>query len=137
MKTCSTCKVDKPISEFQPRRKGSERLHSACRQCTSMYLAEYRAAHKDRITAQKKAWAIKNKDYKAEQDRRYAQMYPERREAARQKWKLANPDKDRAAKAANRADRIMRVPAWADRDQIKAYYNVCASAVVARFPTTS
>jgi hypothetical protein len=86
----------------------------------------YRQANKERIAAQKKAWVESNREHVRELERKYAVSNAVNKEAARQKWKTANPNKDRAAKAANRADRIMRAPAWADKERIKAYYNVCA-----------
>lgn len=96
-----------------------------CEVCVAKYMKAYREANKDRIALQKKAWAEVNRNHKAAQDKNYALANKEARATARNKWKAANPDKDRAAKAANRADRIMRVPAWANRERIRSYYNVC------------
>lgn len=118
MKMCSTCKLSKPMAEYQPRSKGSARLHTACRECTAKYMAEYRAANKERMAAQKKAWAEENKEHKAEQDRGYAQANPEARRAARNKWIKLNPGKDAAAKALNKIARKKRVPGWLTSDDL-------------------
>ena len=141
MKTCSKCGIDKPLSCFAKREGASDGHRGQCYTCMrerrrvtnapqtkqiSEYMKAYRQANKERITAQKKAWVESNREYVRELERKYAVSNAVNKEAARQKWKIANPDKDRAAKAANRADRIRRVPAWASRERIKAYYNVCA-----------
>ena len=118
MKTCSTCKEQKPLADYQPRSKSSSRLHSACRKCTAKYMAEYRAAHKQKIAAQKKAWVDANREHKAAQDKAYAQANPESRRAARNKWIELNPGKDSAAKAFNKAARKKRTPKWLTSDDL-------------------
>ena len=117
-KACVDCNVDITFT-YNPK-------HGVrCVVCVAKYMKAYREEHKERIAAQKKAWAEANRDHKAAQDKGYARANPEARAAARNKWKSANPDKDRAAKAVNRADRIMRVPSWANRERIRSYYNIC------------
>ena len=133
MKTCSTCKVSKPLADYQPRSKDSQRLHTACRVCTAKYMAKYRAAHQEKIAAQKKAWAEANKDYKAAQDKAYAQANPEARRIARAKWAAANPKLNRMVKEAwaksnpakrqascikRRAAKLNRTPNWLTSDDL-------------------
>lgn len=141
MKTCSKCGETKPLEAFAVRKDSADGYRGKCREChrehkrayeasraeiTSIYMKEYRNAHKERIAAQKKAWVERNRDHVRQLERGYAVTNAANKTIARKKWVEANPDKDRAAKAANRADRIMRVPVWADRERIKTYYNVCA-----------
>lgn len=118
MKTCSTCKAPKPLTDYQPRSNGSTRLHTACKSCTAKYMAEYRAAHKEKIAAQKKSWVENNREHKAAQDKGYAQANPEARRASRNKWILLNPGKDAAAKALNKASRKKRIPKWLTSDDL-------------------
>lgn len=89
-----------------------------CHDCVAKYMAEYRAANKERIAAHKKAWAEENKEHKAAQDRGYAQANPEGRRAARNKWIALNPGKDAAAKALNKVARKKRVPKWLTADDL-------------------
>ena len=96
-----------------------------CKGCVAKYMKAYREANKERIAAQKKAWVEGNRDHVRNLEKGYAVTNAANKNAARNRWKSSNPDKDRAAKAANRADRIMRVPAWANRERIRSYYNVC------------
>lgn len=92
--------------------------------------------------ARVKAWRASNPEKWAEQSKRYAQKYPEKRVAAVIKWKNANPDKaaevakksrikhkDRvnANKAFYRATKRNRTPAWLtdfDKLKIKCIYSI-------------
>ncbi len=141
MKTCSKCGESKPLTLFRKRKGALDGRRGQCCACqsahkrayeltraeqTQAYMREYRAANKERIATQKKDWVEANREHVRQLERGYAVTNAANKTIARNKWKAANLDKDRAAKAANRADRIMRVPAWADRERIKSYYNVCA-----------
>jgi hypothetical protein len=102
---------------------GANAAHSAfpsrgrqCKVCVSAYNKTYRASNGSRISASKKQWAVDNADYKAEQDRKYAQLHPDKRARARGKWDAANPGKSSAAKKLNATARKKRAPAWLTDD---------------------
>lgn len=97
-----------------------------CKACVAKYHAMYRTKNSARIAAQKKAWKESNVEHIRALEKKYSVTNAKNKAAARKKWASANPDKEKSAKAANRADRIMRVPAWSNREKIKAYYNVCS-----------
>lgn len=84
----------------------------ACKKCVSEYNRQYREKHKEKISAQKKAWKIRNADHVKEKDRAYADANPEKRVAARNKWKQNNKYLDRAAKAKYRLNNKGKVQAW-------------------------
>jgi hypothetical protein len=108
-RACVDCAVD--ITNSYTSKHGMR-----CKSCVAKYHKAYRAANAERISENKKQWAIKNADHKAEQDRLYAQRHPEKRTLARKKWSEANPGEDRAAKAKNHAARIKRTPTWLSED---------------------
>lgn len=117
-KTCIDCDTDITFA-YNPK-------HGVrCKDCISKYMKSYREANKERIASQKKAWVEANRDHVRNLEKSYAVTNAANKSLARNKWKASNPEKDRASKAANRADRIMRVPAWANRERIRSYYNVC------------
>jgi hypothetical protein len=102
---------------------GANAAHSAfpsrgrqCKVCVAAYNKIYRANNGLRISASKKQWAVCNADYKAEQDRKYAQLHPDKRATARSKWDAANPGKSSAAKKLNATARKKRAPAWLTDD---------------------
>jgi len=110
-RSCSDCGVDITFT-YNPKHG------TRCSLCISKYMAAYRAANKERIAAQKKAWAEENKEYKAAQDRGYAIANPEARRASRMKWVKLNPGKDAAAKTLNRLARKKRAPSWLTSDDL-------------------
>lgn len=108
---CKECNKD--ITDTYKSKHGVK-----CGACVAKYMAKYRAANKERITSQKKAWAEENKEHKASKDRGYALANPEGRRLARNKWSALNPGKDAAAKALNRIARKKRVPNWLTSDDL-------------------
>jgi len=88
---------------------------------------QYRAANRDKINAQKRAWGAANRDKKSEYDRQYraanAEKLREKRaayyQANRGKWR----ERDRQYYAENRDDVLARVKSHADanRPQIQEY----------------
>jgi len=87
-----------------------------CKSCIAEYQRIYREANAERIAESKKAWKVRNAEHVKAKDRAYADMYPERRAAARKRWDEANPGVTAAAKAANKRDRAKRVPLWLSED---------------------
>ena len=48
-KICTGCKVHKPITAFNPVRKGSSKYRAKCKECVSEYQSKLRAATKKEI----------------------------------------------------------------------------------------
>jgi 5-methylcytosine-specific restriction endonuclease McrA len=77
-KTCSKCRIDKPLADFNKQAKSKDGHHYYCRDCqraarpaydptkarpqTGRDLSEWRAANKDRIRAYKAAYRAENRD---------------------------------------------------------------------------
>lgn len=106
---CITCSKTRLEAVFPVR-------GNKCKPCISAFNAQYRTDNAERISASKKAWALKNKDRKAQMDREYAINNPEARRKARAKWDQNNPGLTTAAKAKNKTERKHRVPAWLTED---------------------
>jgi len=87
-----------------------------CAACVGVYMMAYRKANGVRIAELKKAWKIKNKEHVEIKDRAYAQLHPQRKTIARNKWSEANPGKDTASKKLNLVARKKRVPTWLTDD---------------------
>ena len=106
---CQDCGVD--ITHTHIVKAGKR-----CASCVGVYMTEYRTANRVRIAELKKAWKVKNKEHVELKDRAYAQLYPQRRTVARNKWSEANPGKDTASKKLNLVARKKRVPTWLTDD---------------------
>lgn len=88
MKTCTLCKIEKPLSEYPPRKSTRDGLHFWCRPCFTAKksedyqrnrekrlakMAEYRAANPEKVAASKKAaYAKKPEHYRAKAKARYS-----------------------------------------------------------------
>lgn len=102
-KPCSKCKVYKPLEQFPLHRSSRDNRKNTCKKCDNKRrkqrywdnreaeLADrrqYYIENKERIDAMHRIWASKNVQGRAERDKR---------------WRLANPDKRRAASERRRA----------------------------------
>lgn len=73
-----------------------------------------------RLRAAYNRWIEKpgNKEKKSKSDKRYSS-------ASHKRWREANKDKTRLKSANERAVRLQRLPAWANKDLIKEFYLNC------------
>jgi len=92
MKSCIDCFATKDITMFPKR-------GTSCKQCVSIYMAQYRKDNKTRIAQLKKDWKLNNSEHVKARDKAYALLHPERRAQAHLKWRLANPELNRQHKA--------------------------------------
>ena len=79
---------------------------------------KYRVANAEKVRAASRKWAEENKD----KQRAYVLTNKLSVQRTRAAWKKANPHKLAEYKAARRAAELNAMPAWADREQIKAVY---------------
>lgn len=121
-RNCEDCGAD---ITFTYRPKAGPR----CSSCIAKYMAAYRQKNSTKISQSKKEWAHRNAEYKAAQDRLYAQQNPEKRQAARRGWEQRNRGLAAALKTQNKLARAQRVPAWLtddDRWIIEQAYELAA-----------
>jgi len=78
VKTCCTCKADKPLSEFGKNKRQKDGHQRRCLECARTASAEYYRRHKDRANAATREWAKRN---------------PDRVNANNKRWREANPEK--------------------------------------------
>jgi len=109
MKTCSKCKIEKPLTEFHKKKAGKYGVRAVCKLCAKAYYK----ANKDKLKAYSKAYQEANKDkvrvwYEANKDK-----IKERKKAYDKAYREANKDKIKAYREANK-DKI--------KEQIKAYH---------------
>lgn len=150
-KLCLACSTLKPVEAFAKNKAKSDGLQYRCRTCW----AEYRAEHNAKITAQKRAHYVKNKDrilaekreeypLVAEKKRAYQRVYAEadpvatkeRRKAFHGKnpdyyreFRQRNPAKVNAKEVRRKAQKLQRTPAWLGEDDywmIEQAYEISA-----------
>jgi len=123
MKTCTLCKIEKPLTEFGAMTKAKDGLQFRCKPCLSAkgkdYYAKnkskinadskrYREANKERLSGYLKTWNENNKEYVSADRKKYyrenIETIREKRAVARKRnankiaahnkrWKAANRDR--------------------------------------------
>lgn len=58
MKTCSSCKIEKPFEDFHKKTK--ERYQSSCKACRKIYVAKHYQDNKESYSKRSKAWKVNN-----------------------------------------------------------------------------
>lgn len=153
MKTCTGCRLAKPISEF-PIRK--ERTLAKCRVCESArqkawreknpgysasYNATWKAANPEKVREHKARDRKKNSErYRAHSARHYQankgklralgalwnEANPEKRRAIGRNWHKRHPAKSTAEVRKRQAAKIQATPPWANLDGIRVFYEMAA-----------
>ena len=88
-KTCTRCKLTKPLSEYGT--KGAGRIRSECKACKHIYDAAYRTNHKKHAAEYAKTWREEHPDYW-----RKRPIYPRRprsRAAYNRVWRSNNRER--------------------------------------------
>jgi hypothetical protein len=89
VKTCSKCRVEKELGEFNKYNKSKDGYGSRCRSCQSAYYQ----ANKERIEEKKRVWKAANPEKVAEYLKRWELANPEKRRDSRKKYYRNNTEK--------------------------------------------
>lgn len=100
MKTCSTCKQSKPLTEFNKARTQPDGHDYRCRECKRASDRAHYARNSERLKAYQKNYrathAEKLKEYDRVRGKRRRQEHPEQEYLRQKRWKLLNPEKAEA-----------------------------------------
>ena len=109
-KTCSVCKVEKPLLDFYKQKDGKFGVTSRCKPCLLL-------ANKKHFSLEKAALHTKN--WRARGNNRELSL-----ESSRQ-WRRSNLKYDAFRAATYRAIKNRQTPSWVDLDKIKEVYLNC------------
>ena len=109
MKTCRTCKEEKPLDAFCTNNSKPDGKHPECKVCAAKRYAEWRAKNKEHIKEYDKKWRVENKDKKSKNYK---------------KWQQTHKGTVNAINSRRRADEKSATPAWADKKEMQYYYNL-------------
>jgi len=148
MKTCSTCRVSKPVEAFDINRAKKDGRHNACRACDSARKKKMRKDNTDVFKAKDRARYIANKTEELEKRRKYyvnnratvmarvtayqRQNRPKYREFIR-RWYAAHPEKAAYYTAKRRTAKMRAQPNWLSAiqlAQIQEFYDVAHARTV-------
>jgi hypothetical protein len=147
LKACKRCGESKPIFDF-PLCRGVPRAR--CKPCHVEDARQWAAKNPAKARANKDAWHYQNCPPKMKHGPPLPpEIYAERRRESRERWKLANPEADAAAKKkwadANKhvsmevvrrrqAKKLQATPKWADHKAMQAFYKQARELTLAGTP---
>lgn len=83
MKVCNTCRVQKPLDDFQPHVRGAQGRRGQCRVCRNIYDAEWRANNVEARRAAGRRYVAKHREKHRGASRQYKTSFaPEEFKAA-------------------------------------------------------
>lgn len=155
IKRCTKCKETLSRESFNKNKSKGDGLATECRACTKVqgkkyhaenheaHLARGRAAYqanKDAYKARARKWETENIERKRELRAIYRLLngekiqefgkrdwirHGEKRRAAKKAYRAANPERGAEYVRARQTRKQKAMPAWADRDAIRAIYAEC------------
>jgi hypothetical protein len=141
VKTCTRCKIEKPVTEFSRNKGKKDGLESRCRTCRADYNRGYCKANAEKMRERTRKWQEANPDKTRERQRRWfeANLDKERERKHHWKknnqerwresdsiWKKTNKDRVVALNAKRRATKLRATPVWANLKAIEAIYAASA-----------
>lgn len=110
-KACSKCGEVKPLEEFYRDSRKRDGRQSACRACSLVASASWKARNKERRRATNAAWEAANRDRRKAITASWYAANRERKRATGVAWRAANRERKRATDEAYRSNNLERVRA--------------------------
>jgi hypothetical protein len=101
MKTCITCHVEKPFSDYYRKTSSPDGHQTRCKPCQKIKDAAHYQQKKDDYAARKTAWRKANPEKAKKHKRNWKKANPDKYREQKRRWKQRRPD----IRAANRAKR--------------------------------
>ena len=109
-KVCTKCGVEKPLGEYNKKKRGKHGVESQCRDCRKQYGRQYRKDNKEYVNRAIREWQINNPVKVKEGERR---------------WRANNPEKVKEYRVRNR-NRL--IPSYV-KVLIRRKYNIATADI--------
>ena len=90
MKTCSKCRTEKELSEFNKCKKTKDGRQAYCKICTTEYDKKYRAKNKDKTAVRKRKYRTENKEKIAVYGKKYREENKDKISACIKLYRVKN-----------------------------------------------
>jgi hypothetical protein len=112
MRTCRTCKVEKPILEYQAHKAYKDGVSTQCKICVSEYRKAIRTSNIERDRNYSRKYKKSNRELILQRSKEYVIANPEKRKATMKAYRQANPEKDLESTRRRQAAKLLRTPKW-------------------------
>lgn len=126
MKTCGSCKVEQPLTEFYKDCTKLDGLRTTCKTCKKACDKTYAKCNAETISEKRKERYLKRYDIERSQQAEYARNNRDVFNKHARSYRKNNRGKVNAATRARQAAKLNATPLWADLEQIKRVYIACA-----------
>ena len=93
MKKCSTCKVEKELSEFNKQKANKDGLQGQCKDCKNEYSKQWKQANKGNIKEYNKEWCQANKEHNNGRVKQWYQANKEKKKEYSKQYRQNNKEK--------------------------------------------
>ena len=128
MRTCNVCKVEQSLDNFHNCKSFPLGKVYTCKVCAKLKSISWNAENKERKALAGKKHYEENKEayIKRAVEANWQGNNREKTNLRAKQHRESNPGESRARVAQRRAMRIKATPLWADLEQIKRIYTLCA-----------
>ena len=91
-KKCTTCKETKPVSEFYKDATRGDGYYTTCKKCHAQHVKNWQTHNAERFRDANMKWKREHKKQRAEESKRWAKTYPEKKRKTLAAWREKNPD---------------------------------------------
>ena len=145
-KVCTKCKVEKTLHEFHRDKKGRDGRCWECKACAIERASSWQREHAGRVNAANRARYKVNPAISKAASRAWSKAHPESGRASSRKWRNAHLAMDKVRQAAwhnsnkalcasyttaRKAQKLMAMPGWANKDAIRFFYAEAAAKTAA------
>lgn len=127
MKTCSKCKITKPLNEFGKDKKMKDGIRYCCKQCNNAASVEWARKYPDRKKAARIKYVTSSPAANAASKAKYRKNNKEKIALSNLQYRKAKPEKNTEYGASYRAKKAKATPRWLSkfqREQILDFYKM-------------
>jgi len=127
MKTCSTCKVEKPYTAFSRRSRSTDGYFASCKACESARQKRWREKNREHVLGAKKRWYQENREKELARSKRWREENADYAHKKAKQWREENADRARENHARWSGNNREHLAAYkharrvAQRDALDAY----------------